>query len=249
MKKIILAALAVLMMLCFVGCGEHTLTTVFPDQIYIVGNATPCGWNVGNAIKMTKEGTSYVITLDLVAGEFKFVENQNWDVQYGANGKGSNQDSWKVTNPGTYKITYDMLFGKMDLVSLSTSLDDPFKVAVNTYLFGGCGAIKLTKDAQKYTGEYTYTSGGWGEPAGVIKCTIISCPEANIGNPWDFTTARWGSGNDNPELGTGANVGTAYSELVKGGNFYINGLVSGKTYSILVDMTTGSPVITVSEKK
>ena len=262
MKKIIFAALSVLMILGLVGCGEHTLTTVFPDQIYIVGNATPCEWDVDNAIKMDKEGTSYTITLDLVAGEFKFTEQQNWNVQYGANGKGSNQESWKVETPGTYKITYDMLFGKMDLVSLSTSLDEPLKVAVATYLKGGCGDIKLTKDAQKYTGEFTVGesgAGAWGEAQGFIKCCLISCPEANIGDPWKYATARWGSGNDEPQKIDGSNawdrvtdfaaVGSTYEGLKQGGNFLIKGVKANTTYTVLVDMTSGTPVITVSEKK
>lgn len=56
MKKIILAALAVLMMLCFVGCGEHTLETVKPVK-YVMGDITD-----GVVCEMTVNGDTSTFT-------------------------------------------------------------------------------------------------------------------------------------------------------------------------------------------
>lgn len=71
MKKIILAALAVLMMLCFVGCGEHTLKTVSPVK-YVMGDITK-----GSVQEMTVTGDT---------STFKFTYDSSMTAWGGGNG-------------------------------------------------------------------------------------------------------------------------------------------------------------------
>ena len=75
----------------------------------VIGDATPDGWNSDQ--KMTWDGTNHVftITLNLVAGEFKFRANDDWAVNFGGDMGALTQDgaNLKVTDPGSYTITLD----------------------------------------------------------------------------------------------------------------------------------------------
>ena len=75
MKKIILAALAVLMMLCFVGCGEHIVSSTkitFKDgsvlelvgvgSVGMVIDGSPFSWTGGSAATVEGSGYSYTVT-------------------------------------------------------------------------------------------------------------------------------------------------------------------------------------------
>ena len=48
-------------------------------EVYLIGSATPNGWNMGSLLPMTKNGSVYTYSGPLTAGEFKFTKyNTNW---------------------------------------------------------------------------------------------------------------------------------------------------------------------------
>lgn len=50
-----------------------------PDSLFMVGSATPVGWSIDKAIKLTKNQNIYTYDGVLVPGEFKFPFNRNTD--------------------------------------------------------------------------------------------------------------------------------------------------------------------------
>lgn len=278
MKKIltsVIAAAALLFGMTSCNGVLHDGMDAVPETLYIIGGATAGGWAGADNQKMTKNGTAFSTDIELSAGEFKFVTNNpiamdNWTnvkMQYGSDGAGSNQKSWKNETPGKYTVTYDLATGSLSTISLSTKLDDTFKVKTNVYLYGGIGTVKLEKQADKpklYKGLWQGVKGNWGEDAGFIRCALVVCTEENIESmDWNKIVVRYGSGKDNPQketkdpaMSTGGYTGlkegyyatcdgTAYSGLVDGGNFVIKGVEVGTWYEITVDMTSGSPVLSI----
>lgn len=280
MKKIltsVIAAAALLFGMTSCNGVLHDGMDDVPDTLYIIGGATAGGWAGADNQKMTKNGTAFSIDIELSAGEFKFVTNNpiamdNWKnvkMQYGSDGAGSNQKSWKNETPGKYTVTYDLATESLSTISLSTKLDDTFKVKTNVYLYGGIGTVKLEKQADKpklYKGLWQGAKGNWGEDAGFIRCALVVCTEENIESmDWNKLVVRYGSGKDDPQnetkdpaMSTGGYTGlkegyyatcdgTAYSGLVDGGNFVIKGVEVGTWYEITVDMTSGSPVLSIAK--
>lgn len=280
MKKIltsVIAAAALLFGMTSCNGVLHDGMDAAPETLYIIGGATAGGWGGDDNQKMTKNGTAFSIDIELSAGEFKFVTNNpnksddwsNVKMQYGKNGAGSNQDSWKNETPGKYTVIYDLATESLKTVSLSTKLDDVFKVKTNVYLYGGIGTVKLEKQADKpklYKGLWQGAKGNWGEDAGFIRCALVVCTEENIESmDWNKLVVRYGSGKDEPQnetkdpvMSTGGYAGlkegyyatcdgTAYSGLVDGGNFVIKGVEVGTWYEITVDMTSGSPVLSIAK--
>lgn len=280
MKKIltsVIAAAALLFGMTSCNGVLHDGMDDVPDTLYIIGGATPGGWAGSDKQKMTKNGTAFSIDIELSAGEFKFVTNNpiamdNWTnvkMQYGSDGAGSNQKSWKNETPGKYTVTYDLAKESLSTTSLGTKLDDPFKAKTNVYLYGGIGTVKLEKQADKpklYKGLWQGAKGNWGEDAGFIRCALVVSTEENIESmDWNKLVVRYGSGKDEPQnetkdpaMSTGGYAGlkegyyatcdgTAYSGLVDGGNFVIKGVEVGTWYEITVDMTSGSPVLSIAK--
>lgn len=280
MKKIltsVIAAAALLFGMTSCNGVLHDGMDAVPETLYIIGGATAGGWAGADKQKMTKNGTAFSIDIELSAGEFKFVTNnpiamddwKNVKMQYGSDGAGSNQKSWKNETPGKYTVTYDLATESLSTISLSTKLDDTFKVKTNVYLYGGIGTVKLEKQADKpklYKGLWQGAKGNWGEDAGFIRCALVVCTEENIESmDWSKIVVRYGSGKDDPQnetkdpaMSTGGYTGlkegyyatcdgTAYSGLVDGGNFVIKGVEVGTWYEITVDMTSGSPVLSIAK--
>mgnify|MGYP004608535549 FL=1 len=280
MKKIltsVIAAAALLFGMTSCNGVLHDGIDAVPETLYIIGGATTGGWAGADNQKMTKNGTAFSIDIELSAGEFKFVTNNpiamnNWTnvkMQYGSNGAGSDQKSWKNETPGKYTVTYDLATESLSTISFSTKLDDTFKVKTNVYLYGGIGTVKLEKQADKpklYKGLWQGAKGNWGEDAGFIRCALVVCTEENIESmDWNKIVVRYGSGKDDPQnetkdpaMSTGGYTGlkegyyatcdgTAYSGLVDGGNFVIKGVEVGTWYEITVDMTSGSPVLSIAK--
>lgn len=280
MKKIltsVIAAAALLFGMTSCNGVLHDGFDAVPETLYIIGGATAGGWAGADNQKMTKNGTAFSIDIELSAGEFKFVTNNpikfdNWTnvkMQYGSDGAGSDQKSWKNETPGKYTVTYDLATESLSTISLSTKLDDTFKVKTNVYLYGGIGTVKLEKQADKpklYKGLWQGAKGNWGEDAGFIRCALVVCTEENIESmDWNKIVVRYGSGKDDPQnetkdpaMSTGGYTGlkegyyatcdgTAYSGLVDGGNFVIKGVEVGTWYEITVDMTSGSPVLSIAK--
>lgn len=280
MKKIltsVIAAAALLFGMTSCNGVLHDGLDAVPETLYIIGGATAGGWAGADNQKMTKNGTAFSIDIELSAGEFKFVTNNpikmdNWTnvkMQYGSNGAGSDQKSWKNETPGKYTVTYDLATESLSTISLNTKLDDIFKAKTNVYLYGGIGTVKLEKQADKpklYKGLWQGAKGNWGEDAGFIRCALVVCTEENIESmDWNKIVVRYGSGKDDPQnetkdpaMSTGGYTGlkegyyatcdgTAYSGLVDGGNFVIKGVEVGTWYEITVDMTSGSPVLSIAK--
>lgn len=280
MKKILTSVIAAAALLFGMTSCNGVLQDgmdAVPETLYIIGGATAGGWVGADNQKMTKNGTAFSIDIELSAGEFKFVTNNpnkmddwsNVEKQYGSDGAGSNQKSWKNETPGKYTVTYDLATESLSMISLSTKLDDTFKVKTNVYLYGGIGTVKLEKQADKpklYKGLWQGAKGNWGEDAGFIRCALVVCTEENIESmDWNKLVVRYGSGKDDPQnetkdpaMSTGGYTGlkegyyatcdgTAYSGLVDGGNFVIKGVEVGTWYEITVDMTSGSPVLSIAK--
>lgn len=280
MKKILTSVIgAAALLFGMTSCNGvlHDGMDAVPETLYIIGGATAGGWAGADNQKMTKNGTAFSIDIELSAGEFKFVTNNpiamnNWTnvkMQYGSDGAGSNQKSWKNETPGKYTVTYDLATESLSTTSLGTKLDDPFKAKTNVYLYGGIGTVKLEKQADKpklYKGLWQGAKGNWGEDAGFIRCALVVCTEENIESmDWNKLVVRYGSGKDDPQnetkdpaMSTGGYTGlkegyyatcdgTAYSGLVDGGNFVIKGVEVGTWYEITVDMTSGSPVLSIAK--
>ena len=56
--------------------------SIEPFELYMVGSATPIGWDIGNAIQLTQDPDNwYIFTYngEMTAGEFKFPVNRNSD--------------------------------------------------------------------------------------------------------------------------------------------------------------------------
>lgn len=280
MKKILTSVIAAAALLFGMTSCNGVLNDgmdAVPETLYIIGGATAGGWAGADNQKMTKNGTAFSIDIELSAGEFKFVTNNpikdddwtNVKMQYGSDGAGPNQKSWKNETPGKYTVTYDLATESLSTTSLGTKLDDPFKAKTNVYLYGGIGTVKLEKQADKpklYKGLWQGAKGNWGEDAGFIRCALVVCTEENIESmDWNKLVVRYGSGKDEPQnetkdpaMSTGGYAGlkegyyatcdgTAYSGLVDGGNFVIKGVEVGTWYEITVDMTSGSPVLSIAK--
>jgi starch-binding outer membrane protein SusE/F len=99
------------------------------DQLWMVGDATPNGWNINNPNQMTKDQNNpFVFTYQgpLSAGEFKIpTATGDWGTDYfmpATNHQdltltdakfivGGNPDNkWKIETPGNYKITLNQLY-------------------------------------------------------------------------------------------------------------------------------------------
>lgn len=103
-------------------------------ELWIVGDATPNGWNIDNPSQMRLDRSNpFVFTYSgvLNAGEFKFPTSKgNWggdfymplvnyqdltlaDVQLVSGGNPDNK--WKIINAGNYKVKLDILTNKIEI--------------------------------------------------------------------------------------------------------------------------------------
>jgi hypothetical protein len=74
----------------------------------IIGDATPNGWNGDTDMKLINDGKgTYVVTLDLIPGAYKFRYNHDWAVNYGGSAGTlvSGGDNITVAAAGNYTIT------------------------------------------------------------------------------------------------------------------------------------------------
>ena len=104
-------------------------------NIWMVGDASPVGWNIDNPHPMTPTpGDPYEFTYTgpLSAGEFKFpVETGNWGGDFfmpvvNGSGPGSTQMKfvpngspdfkWRITQAGNYKVTINQLYETISIV-------------------------------------------------------------------------------------------------------------------------------------
>ncbi|MCK9207908.1 MAG: SusF/SusE family outer membrane protein [Salinivirgaceae bacterium] len=97
------------------------------DVLYIVGDATPIGWDIANAIALVQNPDNlfqFIYDGILVPGDFKFPVNQNTDwgqdffmrdpnssdstKVYLHNGGDSDDNKWTITKKGWYRIVLDI---------------------------------------------------------------------------------------------------------------------------------------------
>lgn len=109
-----------------VDLAKNTIS-IAPFKLYMVGSASPVGWDIGNAVELVQDATNWYIfryTGPLVEGEFKFPVNRNSD--WGQNmympltadptkiylHKGGDPDDnkWSISaaNAGNYIITVNV---------------------------------------------------------------------------------------------------------------------------------------------
>lgn len=98
-------------------------------KIWMVGDATPAGWNIDNPTPMVADATDpnvFTYTGPLTAGEFKFpLGTGNWGGDYFMPvknhqdlrvnqmkfvAKGDPDYKWQITTPGNYKIVINQLY-------------------------------------------------------------------------------------------------------------------------------------------
>ena len=106
-------------------------------KIWMVGDATPVGWNINSPQPLTPDPTNpYIFTYTgpMLAGEFKFpLATGNWGCDYfmpeinhqnlGSNRVkfvpgGSPDNKWQITVPGNYKITLNQLKETIDILKM-----------------------------------------------------------------------------------------------------------------------------------
>jgi len=113
-----------------------------PDVLYIVGSATPIGWNIEQAIELTKnpdDPYQFIYEGTLVPGEFKFPVNRQADWAqdmymkdtvneghfYLHNGGEDDDNKWEIAEGegGTYRVVLDFSDNTIE-ITLETSIAD-----------------------------------------------------------------------------------------------------------------------------
>lgn len=139
------------------------------SQIFIVGDAAPCGWDIGNAIELVQdEDNPYIFTYQgvLTAGNFKFPVNRNTDwgqdmymmasdsTMYLHNGGDDDDSKWTIAKKGYYTLT-------LNLSELTISIEKTQLFIIGSACSAGwtiTDAIEMVEDDEDgciftYTGE------------------------------------------------------------------------------------------------
>lgn len=110
------------------GAPEPEIEPINVENLYIVGDATPAGWNIDAPTLLDKQGDYlFIYEGPLNKGELKACAGTgNWDVDYvrpaangeeiGRNGVAENgfvytaspDNKWIVTEPGIYRLEFDL---------------------------------------------------------------------------------------------------------------------------------------------
>lgn len=112
------------------GGGEVADDAINTDVLYIVGDASPKGWSLDEAIGLTKSADdAYIFTYEgeLNVGEFKFCIDRDWGAKFirpEVNGTeidhngmvaqkflyyaGDPDNKWKIVEAGKYRLTLDL---------------------------------------------------------------------------------------------------------------------------------------------
>lgn len=119
--------------------GVQAATAVFPQILYPIGNALPCGWTISESPKMQESAYDsglYMGRLTLGAGELKFLCQPSWDKHYGPADAGTALDAtgvidcaliaegdhkWNVSLVGEYDVTIDLHTNHVTIVEASAS--------------------------------------------------------------------------------------------------------------------------------
>ena len=128
------------------------------NEIYMVGSATPNGWDIANATQLTQSATNpFIFTYQGVmnSGEFKFPVNRNTDwgqdmfmktsdtEMYLHKGGTAGDDKWTISKKGYYTITLNLLEN-----SISIYREKLYMVGSATSIGWNIGqALELTEDS------------------------------------------------------------------------------------------------------
>jgi len=137
---------------------KKLVETSAPDSLFIVGSATPIGWNIDQAMPLNMDpNNSNIFTWEgiLVPGEFKFPVNRNTDwaqdmmmrdtenegLFYHHIGGESDDVSWTVSegDSGKYYIVLDFVTMTIDITKLGATPDE-------LYIFGSATAVGWSVD-------------------------------------------------------------------------------------------------------
>lgn len=159
------------------------------NELWIVGSATPKGWDIDNADLMVQDTSDpFVFTFneELLAGEFKIATAKDWgapfyrpasvdqpiteaDIQLTA---GDPDHKWNITEPGPYKITLNLRENTINIA--------PFTPYENLWIVGDAtpagwninSPVQMTRESdyvftwtgQLNAGEFKFpiSTGDWG---------------------------------------------------------------------------------------
>lgn len=159
--------------------GDEPVEPIQTDALYIVGDATPNGWNIDAPTALDKE-SDYIFVYEgpLTVGEFKAcLTPGSWDLPFihpttdgcKVNKQGvenaalmlcnTPDNKWKVEEPAIYRLTFDL-----ENLTIAVEATGDFTPTTNLYMIGTAtpGGWSLD-DAAQYTpvtgkdGEYVWT--------------------------------------------------------------------------------------------
>lgn len=177
MRKIYLF---IALMCSLLGITSSYAQTV--ESLFIVGNATPIGWNITEAIELTRDGSVFTYEGKLVAGEFKFAVNRNSDWNqdmymrdteddshaYLHTGGAPDDNKWTITEPGNYTVKIDV-----DALTIEITMNfDPSGVPEELYIVGDAApygwsiekATPLTKSGNSFIYDGVLKAGSFKFP-------------------------------------------------------------------------------------
>ncbi|UAK41352.1 SusF/SusE family outer membrane protein [Bacteroides nordii] len=184
-----------------------TLEALYPtteyEDIWMIGAATPAGWNIMNSVKLEKEPDNQVAFFYdgwLNTGEMKFPLElrEDWaiaalmPVEAGTSEKGDNRMErieagghdykWNISKAGNYRVTlntYTMTI-RFDEVNLPDDL--PFKAV---WMLGDATPGGWVQGSQPFSYDFDAEKGTfyW---EGELKAGIFKCP-TNINDDWLLT--------------------------------------------------------------
>lgn len=176
----------------YVGAADvPAVDPLAADQLYMVGSATPCGWNIDAPFALTKlSDYLWQYEGELEEGEFKCcTETGSWDVPFvrplgsscnvSANGLEFNQmtytpspdNKWVVTDAGKYRLTFDLEHFTLTseflgAVQIGGEIDPDALDLANIFLVGeatpnGWDIGNATKMTRSETDRYIFTWEGF----------------------------------------------------------------------------------------
>ncbi|MGM9842261.1 MAG: SusF/SusE family outer membrane protein [Candidatus Limisoma sp.] len=193
----------------FVAEVETSTDAIETETLFMIGDATPGGWSMDDASQFTRSSNKYIFTWEgeLVPGEMKaclvqdgtfscpFLHPTVADVSISSAGvaasdflfyAGDPDNKWKVTEAGTYRITFDLEHWtiKAEMLSSSGSTKEPIETET-LYMIGDATPNDWSMDdasqfTRSTTDKYVFTWEGelkTGEmKACLVKDGTFSCP-------------------------------------------------------------------------
>lgn len=202
--------------------------------LWLVGSATPGGWTIGDGHAMTQDPDNplrFTTTVSLVPGEFKIaVNNQTGFGQtfylrdVADEGKmvfGGDDNKWKITDPGTYRVSVDVL-------AMTITVERVAKVTIgDTGYATYCADLALNFGSLSDLKAYVVTGvSGSGDVLTVLTQNVNDVPAGTglllHGTPGSYTvpTGTGSSAYENKLVGV-TTATTVSSQDSQGNNFLL----------------------------